>query len=821
MIDVGIFSLIGFVGIVMLASAAGFYLSSALPWSEAARNAGLPSAAGLAIGPFLAGLGAVLSLGLLRGAAHGTHLAAVVGIIVVVGVSGFAMRRRRNLTWPLPPLTASNFMIIVTIAVSLLALLYLVMFFPLSQNDALEYAIVAREIYATGDLLTYPVLNPEANLSGFYGPWTHPPLYVSLLYLANVMQGAAREPALLRLIAPWCLMCGAGVVYALASLIGRTTGLLACLIFISPPLIFLGAGQALLDPLPILGFALIIAVVVGIHAQPAVYGAIVGLSLGLALWTHSQAILFVPLTLVAVGVMHGLRDVRGLATAWLCLIGVAVVIAAWPYWRNTQIFGAPISDNPLVFALPSLHWTDYFTIARGLNTPTAMIQYGILKGWFVLESYGFIFWGMAVGAVVVVMHQSFSQVRKVVLEGARAVEPPDALGLVLTALAGVYLGGVVLSVCLGIDHMVKNERYLLVTLPIVAILCAYAIMAVARAIQRRFPNAEPPLVAAACLFLSLQIVSYVSFMSSKQRGSLSISSSLQEKLATIPDYALISSLNSLTGPDALVLSMKPADMFYANARMISYLDPRLLNFYREPDTRKARDMLAALGVTHVHVPDYGLPPFYNSQLFAIVGDPNLTTLLAQEGSGAVYALSGTRAKAHKPIALDPSVIPWRLKRYFAFGGRKGFAKAEQPTGTTTGQYFTSGLPLGLMHRHWTTNVAIGVDAADDLPRRGQSVSVHPATLYQFELSLEGRGYVKVIVNQYETDVQGAFKASKSQQISTFELSDEQQRRSLKFQLMTAIEAKAVSLSFELMGTSWLSVNQVRLTEFSGLMHQPR
>ncbi|MFO1288753.1 MAG: hypothetical protein U1F49_20960 [Rubrivivax sp.] len=59
------------------------------------------------------------------------------------------------------------------------------------------------------------------------------------------------------------------------------------------------------------------------------------------------------------GAVARLRQLRaGAALAVACreavaMLAVAAAIAAWPYIRNVELFGNPVSDNPVVFALAS------------------------------------------------------------------------------------------------------------------------------------------------------------------------------------------------------------------------------------------------------------------------------------------------------------------------------------------------------------------------------------------------------------------------------------------------------------------------------------
>ena len=122
------------------------------------------------------------------------------------------------------------------LAVWVIALLVNTAFLPLIQNDSLEYATVGRLLFESRDLSTYPAIHPELSRSGFYGPWTHPPLYVALIYLMYIFQGHAEIPGLMLWIAPWFALAGTGLVFAFGNLTSRVTGILSALVFISVPL---------------------------------------------------------------------------------------------------------------------------------------------------------------------------------------------------------------------------------------------------------------------------------------------------------------------------------------------------------------------------------------------------------------------------------------------------------------------------------------------------------------------------------------------------------------------------------------------------------
>ena len=181
---------------------------------------------------------------------------------------------------------------------------------------------------------------------------------------------------------------------------GRITGLLAAVFFLSTPMFFLGAGSALIDPLPVLGISLVLCTVIALEGGAVLCGVVQGLTLGCALWAHSQTVLFIPLSIAALALQKGWREPRAFFLQASVLLGIAGLIAAWPYGRNLLLFGSIISDNPAVFALKELRWAEYFAMARGLESWPEKIQYGIFKGWFALEAYALAFWSMSLGVAL-------------------------------------------------------------------------------------------------------------------------------------------------------------------------------------------------------------------------------------------------------------------------------------------------------------------------------------------------------------------------------------------------------------------------------------
>lgn len=727
--------------VVALASTLAAILAARrLPWSDAARAAWLPETAGFAAAPLLVGLVVVALLWLLPAQSPQLHVVLLVGLCVVSAASALVTAWRRPEPRPTARITPESDRVArVTCAcfiASLLVMWMLAALIPMTQNDALEYAIVGREIFAARDLRVYPLLDPASSASGFFGPWTHPPLYVSLVYMAFALQGDDAGTLAVRLVSPWFFTAAALLVASLGALRGGARGaFFAGMVFLAAPLTYLGAASSLIDPLPVLGLALVLAAAVGLEARPWHRGAWIGAALGLALWTHSVAVIFPFLAAPALWLTawmsrppaHRLPGAAKEATAMLL---TAAAIGVWPYVRNMMLFGSPVSDNPAVFAFPSLDWKSYFTVMRGIGTTAEMVQYGLLKGWFAIESYSLTFWLALPGIAL-----AWRAVRSSTNAGARAAAPRGEQGLAESGavalgnaalMSVVYHGLVLVSVLLGVDVMVRNERYMLVIMPCVALLGAAAL---APAGSTRLPRW---LIVALAALTFAQLATMMVY-----RGwpALKVAASGGTHLDWWGPIGVQRQLRRLP-PAPKVLTLKPADMFYSRQRMLSYLDPSMLDFYRLGNAAEAARWLRDRGVTHVHVPDYWLPPLYNSALQELLATDVLAELVEDQGGYQLYRLRD--GSVGLPAATECGAMPferWRRSEELVFGGRKSMLRMELGS-----QRYS----VGDESRSWNESPAFLRESSTVL--RSDEVPLPAAhNEWLIEMELAGDGYVLVYV----------------------------------------------------------------------------
>ena len=805
MIDVGGAGFLLFAGLILLATLAGTALSARAQWGPRADGCGLPLAAGIAFGPFLLGLAAIAVLLALPGSAASIHLA-VIAIALAVpaafGAKALASGLRAALREP------GKHMNVVTAAVwGAAALLLLLAFFtPLTQNDALEYEIVARRMFELRALSSYPMMDPAFEPSGFFAPWTHPPLFPALLYVVQIAQGHADSPALERLIAPWALISAAAVAAALARMEDGRAGGFAFLALLAPPLVFLGAAGALIDALTILGMALAMAFVCAGGRADNRAAAFTGIALGAALWAHSQAILFLPVFAAAALFRNWRNDAGPGLQGLFVTLATAVLIGGWPYFWNFRRFGAIASDAQAFVAPDVLRWNSYFDIDRGISSVAAKVIYGPLKMFSAPEAYGLLFALAVAGAVL-----TLAQQRKARTSEAGRSGP----ALTATALCAIYLAGVSLSLALGYSDLVKNERYLLMIAPPAAVLAALSLTwfsdKAAQLLRAAGAGAGRSRALAygalsACFLIQTGALTAYGLGRNGLIGT-SFGQPFETTLSQRGETALAVYLRGHTKAGSVILSLKPADMYYAQRRMISHFDPRLKEFYTAQSLDGAAAALASLGVTFVHLPNYAMPTFYNSWLKEILADPQRSTLLFENGSGQVYSLAPARLALNKLTDIGLETLPWEMAQGLVLGGRKRFGKVPGSFSPVSGTRVAHEGPLvSAFERHAFASLRMGAGG------RAKPVPAAANAEYVAKFVFSGLCHVSVLQHESYSGDDGAEREGRL--LATAIVESQTSPFSLPVRFKTGPQAAGLWFELLLSGSCSLDVKKAELLRYA-------
>lgn len=726
-----------FCGFFILSVLAGVALARVAIWQREAERAGLDVAVGVAFAPFLIGILAVACLSLLPGLAFHAWVCAA-GCILIAAVA-YPLRSPRlpGVDGWLPFGSAALF---AAALATLFALFGGTISAPFYANDALEYATVAKELARTNSIWSYPLINPTETLSGFFGPWTHPPLYPATLYFVGLVHGTPDATVYMKIVAFGFSAVTVTLVITLGRLMTPAVGFAAALLMLLAPLFRDSIMTSLIDALPTAGLLLVVALHIGQTGSPMRRGLFSGIGLGLALWTHSQAILFIPLFLCLCITHYGLRGLRSAASEAATAIAVTLLIAAWPYYRNIVLFGSPISDNPAIFALPSLDWDSYFSYARGLTSDMARLQYGVFKGWFARPSFSSLFW-IATPGLILIIYRLAKRYREIFSSGSSGLPIALRLQMNLVVIFAFYFVGMALSTLAGIDLMIKNDRYLIVVVPAAALIGAIGLVELAKLSYRWATDQNRrPLTRETAGIIGIAALAVV-LLRPTSAWVLEIASSFSLKsldaasfLKRTPNLSSVRWLHDFTPQSATVLAMRPSDMYYSDRKMISYLDPRLLGFYSNKEKIGASATLRNLGITHIQIPDYYIPPVYNSSLEDIAADPSVTTLVYDRGMAQIYDLQNSEKTAKAAVDLSPRRIVWQRIQSTSIPGVRNLGLRVEAQPYTQDERSVGQLPFGLFNRDFSTTLRSETQPVT-LARSGAE--------YLATIDLSGNGFVRV------------------------------------------------------------------------------
>jgi hypothetical protein len=805
MIELGLLSSVSFLGAVLVASLAGAGIASRARWLEAEIGSGFRLIAGLSLGPFLLGLATVLILVLAPGASHQLHFWTALGLLAPFALMGvrpaFAdskvfLNSARSAPWSF---AAS---VIVT-----LLLIFIATFTPLTQNDALEYAMVVDRIFDLRSLASYPMLHPETEPSGFYAPWTHPPLFPALLYFAKLANPLAQMPSVERLIGPWALILCGLTSASLAQLCGFKSTQLAFVAVVTAPLAMLGAANGLVDSLAMLGFAIPMCLIAAGVRSGQRLALLTGFAVGMGAWTHSQGILLFPL---AIGLIP-LRDklltgVMRWKDAGVALIA-SLAAGVWPYIWNVQNFGVPVSDDQAFSSTLLEDWAGYFAMDRGLGSWPAQVTYGMLKMFTAPEAFGPVFVFAALTALALLLRR-LKAVRQT--GGKPSGETQTLIALMPVLFIALYLLGVLASLLAGQITLIKNERYFLVMLPAAAALAAGLPDVIENVWKGRtdgfFAKSLSSLVHPALMALFLAQACFLTAYTLNRNFILTrgLGQPFEKTLRGRGEFALAYFLRDRSPPNSIVLSLKPADMFYTKRRMVSQFDPRLAAFYASRDPQAALNELRKLGVSFVHLPSYAMPTYYNSALKQIVSDPARATLRFENNEGQIFELVPAKGKVVAQLDARPGRWPWEKADGVVFGSRKRIGQLTsgyQPVSGT--QFISNSIANRILPRHFSAVFRMGEGGipafADTAP--GDEVTA------RFLLS----GECHIMIHAIERSEQGAIPAD-ARLIATAIV--EPRTSPLDLPVRFKSGAFGVAMSLTASGVCNLDVKDVELSIFS-------
>ncbi len=519
---------------------------------------------------------------------------------------------------------------------------------PLMENDAIEYAAVARHIFEARSLGVYPVL--EAAPNGLFAPSSHPPAYHMYLVWGYAWMGVENfAPA--RLLALFC-MCGMAALLALALYEHeRRTKVIALILMLSVPLFTSMLVGYHIDALRLVSFLAAAIAVAGVVDRPSTRQAVLtGAVLGLAAFTHSVGLLawvFAGLAWLILGPPDRFRNFR----LPLIIGAVAIAVGGAQFLKNLLIYGVPLQDSAPIWEMPQLGFAEDLRYRRDLMGRYDRVVFGILRGFVEFPIFGLLFW-LAVPASWRIWQRwrMASSIEKV------AVGWSVAFFAISTA-----------SVLAGTELVVKNARYVMTLTPLLVIVVAPMLA--------RWPCeskwSRRAAVGLLCLmsgWVVLQSVvrtanfgARIDLWANGERAPLYRA---KDRFAGAPLYRYIEQ-NIKPGEKTLVF--RQADFtLYGKGPWLDNFDTALEPLYNLENVGEAHAWLRARNVRFVLVPGYTFPTYYRTVVGRLLADMSYSEAKVGHRGFRLFELRDAR------VASNCVSVPASEQRHVAWLEKGGW-----------------------------------------------------------------------------------------------------------------------------------------------------
>ncbi len=338
--------------------------------------------------------------------------------------------------------------------------LFLAIFIPLSENDAIQYAVVSKMIYLYKSVSFYPVVEPDPN-TGFYAVSSHPLGFMGLYFWAFLIQGGVKTVNIISLVTPYYVF--ATILALLAACRGRplVVFFFSVILLLVTPAYYIQSSQLSIDAFRIyLMFSAFLWIVYLADKtdRPLSLLMATAVVLAMSMQAHSMGLLFTLPFLLPIMFVLMKGELSGRIKDVLIIATVATLVGGWRMFENVAMYGTPVYDFLPVYNLPSIHYDEYVWYGNGLLTGWDRVVRGLLRGFTNLKGFGFSYW-LFLGFL-------YFSVRYW-LENRFDISGSGLESAVVLFVAG-FMFTSALTLALGMHVMVAGDRYMLTAQPLIA-----------------------------------------------------------------------------------------------------------------------------------------------------------------------------------------------------------------------------------------------------------------------------------------------------------------------------------------------------------------
>ncbi len=340
--------------------------------------------------------------------------------------------------------------------------------------DAMEYATVARLVYATKTIAFYPIVS-TGGYGGLITSWTHPPLYIATLVWGYLSQGFSTEPGLIKFITPMYCWYTLILLWQILSNKSKLASALGMILLVTTPIYYKEVTLHGIDTIRLYALLLAFNFLADFLSRPSYrYATIMGCLVGICLLSHSSGIIALPIfSFIYLIFSDELLKDRILKIITVGMLGIIFVLPS--YIVNIHTYGALIQDSSPVWQVKQMDFDSTSNAIRGIATLGQQWIYGVLAGLSKTDIFGISYWILIGGLLYLIMGRvkvvSFFTNNNLI-DKAYLYK----IWIIPVIVVLLFYIMVILTVLNGQNIVIKNTRYLMTVQPFIVIIAA-AIMA--------------------------------------------------------------------------------------------------------------------------------------------------------------------------------------------------------------------------------------------------------------------------------------------------------------------------------------------------------
>ncbi len=374
-----------------------------------------------------------------------------------------------------------KFLLIFFIITMLVGILYFTLWTPYTENDAMQYIALSQVLFAHKTTAIYPLLDTRGQ-GGMYTPWTHPLAYPALLmWLQWINSGSTYVALLFCKFTPYFYFIS--IVFLLMYFLEKLHlfwRLFGVFLLATSPCVIFATIVKHIDDMRMYSFILPLLVYIMLHdmkygLEKIRYSLFFAFTLGMALYSHSEGILSIPLFATIYFLNRDLSFKRKIIN-YTVIVLCSLMFVVYRYYLNYLNFGAIVGDSNPVWNLPIFQTQKIDLFLIGLNN----LQGRILNSYFPLlvkvKYYGIIYWLLMLLLVLSIKKiriKNFFYYIATPWKRNQITNNEANLMMIwnLCALLIAFLFLIFVTVLFGEIVFIKNFRYIMIIQPIAILLC--------------------------------------------------------------------------------------------------------------------------------------------------------------------------------------------------------------------------------------------------------------------------------------------------------------------------------------------------------------